>query len=70
VTIDGPTPVPGTAVTADGREVGEMRSSRGGLGLALLRIEPMGEGKTLAAGDATLVPLRPAWMRVENDVSP
>src|SRR6266513_2268895 len=46
VTIDGPTPVPGTAVTADGREVGEMRSSRGGLGLALLRIEPVRDGKT------------------------
>ncbi len=57
-------------MTADGREIGEMRSSRDGLGLALLRIEPMREGKTLAADDATLVPLRPAWMRLENEVSP
>ena len=40
VAIEGPTPLPGTLVTADGREVGEMRSSRDGLGLALLRIEP------------------------------
>jgi hypothetical protein len=47
-----------------------MRSSREGLGLALLRIEPVRDGKTLAAGDATLVPLRPAWMRLENEVSP
>jgi folate-binding protein YgfZ len=70
VTIDGPTPAPGTIVTADGREVGEMRSGRDGLGLALLRIEPVREGKTLAAGDATLVPLRPAWMRAEDGVSP
>jgi hypothetical protein len=28
------------------------------------------EGKRLAAGDATLVPLRPSWMRPENDISP
>jgi hypothetical protein len=52
----------------DGREVGEIRSSRDGLGLALLRIEP--EGKRLAAGEASLVPIRPAWMRLENDFSP
>jgi folate-binding protein YgfZ len=70
VEIQGPTPPPGTIVTADGREVGEMRSSRDGLGLALLRIEPVRDGKTLAAGDATLVPLRPFWMRPENDISP
>jgi folate-binding protein YgfZ len=70
VKIDGPTPLPGAIVTVDGREVGEMRSSRDGLGLALLRIEAVRDGKTLAAGDATLVPLRPSWMRLENDVSP
>jgi folate-binding protein YgfZ len=70
VEIEGPTPPPGTIVTMDGREVGEMRSSRDGLGLALLRIGPVREGKRLAAGDATLVPLRPSWMRPENDISP
>jgi folate-binding protein YgfZ len=69
VRIDGPPPAPETIITEDGREVGEMRSSQGGLGLALLRIEPVREGKTLTAGDATLVPLTPAWMRLENDVS-
>jgi len=70
VRIEGPTPPPGAVVTADGREVGEMRSSHDGLGLALLRIEKVREGKTLAAGYANLVPLRPSWMRLENDVSP
>lgn len=69
VRIDGPPPPPETIITADGREVGEMRSSQGGLGLALLRIEPVREGKALAAGDAILVPVTPAWMRLENDVS-
>jgi folate-binding protein YgfZ len=70
VRIEGPTPPSGAVVTADGREIGEMRSSRDGLGLALLRIEPAREGKRLASGDATLVPLRPAWMRLEDEVSP
>jgi hypothetical protein len=69
VEIDGPTPLPGTIVTMDGREVGEMRSSRDGLGLALLRIEPVHEGKRLIAGESSLVPVRPTWMRLENDVS-
>jgi len=68
VRIEGPAPPPGAAVTADGREIGEMRSSRDGLGLALLRIEPVREGKMLAAGESILVPVRPAWMRLENEV--
>ena len=63
VRIEGPAPPPGAIVTADGREIGEMRSSRDGLGLALLRIEPLRDGKKLAATGATLVPLKPAWMQ-------
>ncbi len=70
VRIEGPTPPSEAVVTADGREIGEMRSSRDGLGLALLRIEPVHEGRRLAAGDATLFPVRPAWMRLEDEVSP
>ena len=70
VRIEGPTPSPGAIVTVDGRDVGEMRSSRDGLGLALLRTEPVREGKTLAAGEATLVALPPAWMRLEDNTSP
>ena len=70
VRIEGPAPIPGTAVIADGREVGEMRSSRDGLGLALLRIEQLREGERLTAGEATLVPLRSAWVRFENELSP
>jgi folate-binding protein YgfZ len=70
VEIDGPAPGPGTIVTAEGREVGEMRSSRDGIGLALLRIEPVVEGKHLKAGDTTLVPAKPGWMRLDNDARP
>lgn len=67
VEIDGPAPAPGTIVTADGREIGEMRSSRDGLGLALLRIEPVVAGKHLKVGDTTLVSSQPGWMRLGND---
>ncbi len=69
VRIEGMTPPPGTIVTMDGREVGEMRSSRGRLGLALLRIDPVRDGKRLAAGGATIAPVRPAWMRLDEDIS-
>ena len=67
VESDGPALVPGTIVTADGREVGEMRSSRDGLGLALLRIEAFVEGKRLKAGNTTLVASKPSWMRLHDD---
>jgi folate-binding protein YgfZ len=64
VVIDGPTPAPGSLVTLGGREVGEMRSGRPGIGLALLRIEAAPEGARLSAGDAVIVPQRPGWMRL------
>ena len=70
VEVDGPTPAPGTIVTVDGREVGEMRSSRDELGLALLRIKPIVEGKPLKAGGANLIATKPGWMRLENEDGP
>jgi tRNA-modifying protein YgfZ len=70
VEIEGPDPASGTIVTADGREVGELRSSREGLGLALLRIAPVVEGKQLKAGDATIVATKPGWMRFDDDTHP
>jgi hypothetical protein len=67
VQIDGPATAPGTMVTLDGRDAGEMRSSREGLGLALLRLDAIAANRSLSADAATLTPLRPAWMRVEED---
>jgi folate-binding protein YgfZ len=67
VEIDGPAPTAGTLVMADGREVGEMRSSSDKLGLALLRIAPVIEGKLLKAGDATITPRKPGWMHLESE---
>ena len=63
VAIDGPMPEPGTIVTANGREVGEMRSSRAGCGLALLRIDALLGNERLTAGGAAIVPSAPNWMR-------
>jgi len=70
VQIEGSAPAPGTVVTADGREVGELRSSRDGLGLALLRIDAMLEDRKMAAQDATIVPVQPQWMRLGSEASP
>jgi tRNA-modifying protein YgfZ len=67
VHIDGKAPPPGTMVTADGHDAGEMRSSRKGLGLALLRLDAIGVGRRLSADAATLVSFRPDWMRLSSD---
>jgi hypothetical protein len=64
VSINGPPPAPGTIVYADGRDVGEVRSSRDGRGLALLRIDALGN-RRLRAGDAVVAPETPDWMRVD-----
>ena len=57
VRIDGPTPAPGTIVMLDGSEAGEMRSSRDGIGLALLRLEAVETGRPFAAGETILRPI-------------
>ena len=61
VRIDGAAPEPGTPVHRDGSEVGEMRSSAGALGLALLRIDAIEGGAALRAAAATIRPKKPAW---------
>jgi folate-binding protein YgfZ len=66
VRIAGPTPEPGAIVTFDGREAGEMRSSTDGMGLALLRLEAVGKGEKLSAGDTTIEPLTPDWMQLPD----
>jgi tRNA-modifying protein YgfZ len=64
VAIHGPAPSPGTSVIADGREVGEMRSSRDGWGLALLRMDDVRAGKEFVSGDAAITPAPPEWIRL------
>jgi folate-binding protein YgfZ len=67
VRIDGTAPEPGTIVLAEGRDAGEIRSSRDDLGLALLRLEAVTANPDLRAENATLTPVRPDWMRTETD---
>jgi folate-binding protein YgfZ len=69
VAIDGPAPAIGTIITADGRDVGEMRSSNDGAGLALLRIELLLGDQQLVAGDAVILPKIASWMRLDSDGS-
>ena len=69
VTFDGPAPPPGTVVTADGHDVGEMRSSNDGLGLALLRIDAVRENKLLMAGEAVIVASKPVWMHFDGETA-
>ncbi len=62
VTVDGSLPPPGTPITLDGREVGEMRSGNGANGIALLRLdaaERSGAGETLEADGAVLTAMAP-----------
>lgn len=61
VVLDGPVAA-GTAVTDDnGRDVGELRSSEGAAGLALLRLDAVRSGAPLQAGGVALKASVPAW---------
>jgi hypothetical protein len=64
VRIDGPAPEPGTIITLNGHEAGEMRSSRDGIGLALLRLEAVAGGEKLVVDETGVVPITPAWMQI------
>src|SRR4029077_10516726 len=66
VRIDGAAPAPGTILSLDGKEASEMRSSRDGIGLALLRLDAVADDRSLAAEGATLAAMRPDWMRIEH----
>jgi len=61
VAIDGPAPAPGTPLKAAERDVGEMRSSKGGIGLALVKLDAIESGETLDADGVTLIPRKPDW---------
>jgi folate-binding protein YgfZ len=67
VQIQGQLPEPGTIVKLGEQEAGEIRSGRGDLALALLRLEALDEaaksGTPLFAGAARVTPLKPAWAR-------
>ena len=61
VRIDGKAPSPGTAITQNGKNVGELRSISGDLGMALIRLEALERDALLTAGETTVVPRKPDW---------
>jgi folate-binding protein YgfZ len=66
VSIDGPAPAPGTPLTAEGVDAGEMKSAHDGSGLALVRLEAWrnADGGVLHAGSARVTPEPPGWMKL------
>jgi folate-binding protein YgfZ len=65
VAIEGAPPAPGTALLQNDKEMGEMRSAAGDLGLALVRLEALGKGPLTAEG-ATLTPRKPDWVKFQE----
>ncbi len=61
VKIEGSAPASGSPVLKDGKEVGEVRSTADGIGLALMRLEHLG-GDGYTAGEAKVVPVKPSWV--------
>lgn len=62
VAIDGPTIEAGTVLERDGQEAGEMRTSVGNIGLALVRLDQLKDGASFTAGQTTLTPNIPDWV--------
>jgi tRNA-modifying protein YgfZ len=62
VHADAVMPAPGTPVIANGAEVGHMRSSRDGMGLASLRLDAV--HTPLVCGGVQLSVVVPPWMRL------
>lgn len=65
VTIEGPAPEPGATLRHGESDVGEMRSSRDGHGIAHLRIDAaemaIRDGASFTAGAAHVTPHKPVW---------
>jgi folate-binding protein YgfZ len=62
VAIEGPAPAFGAPLLLGEKEAGEMRSANGKLGLALIRLEALGQG-ALTSGTARLTPVKPSWAK-------
>ena len=63
VEINGPTPEAGTEIKLGEAEAGEMRSSCGSVGLAMIRLDQfrVSGGVGLTCGSATLAAVKPSW---------
>ncbi|NQW12168.1 MAG: folate-binding protein YgfZ [Alphaproteobacteria bacterium] len=72
ITLHGPLPAPGTEITLNGKEAGEIRSvvadgNDHAIGLAMIRLNRLDEalqaGIPLIAGEATVIPSKPDWAK-------
>lgn len=62
VASDAALPPAGTVITSNGRELGDMRSSRGSIGLAVLRTEDAALTPQLEAGNISIRAQLPSWI--------
>ncbi len=62
VAIEGPVPEFGAPLLLGDKEAGEMRSASGDMGLALVRLEALGQG-ALTSGASRLTPAKPDWAK-------
>jgi folate-binding protein YgfZ len=67
VAVEGPLPPSGAPVFRGDQEVGTMRSGRGNLGIASLRLDAL--GGVLRCGEATLTVRVPSWMRLPDSAA-
>jgi folate-binding protein YgfZ len=62
ITADGPLPAPGTPITLDGREAGEVRSGQNDMAMAMIRLNMLEDGGgPLRAGNVVVTPRKPDW---------
>lgn len=69
VDVEGPLPPPDTPILLGDKTAGVIRSGADGMAVAMLRLEALeraeASGETLTAGEARVVPVRPAWAETE-----
>ncbi len=67
LTFDGKPPAPGAKVMVGEKEVGDLRSTAGNLGIALLRLEHVagGESATLDVDGVTAHAEPPTWLKLQ-----
>ncbi len=67
--IVGPAILPGTPITFDERNVGEIRSVAGDLAMALLKIASVKDSnarkETFTANESSIIPIQPNWMKLQ-----
>lgn len=61
ISISGTAPETGTAVMAGERNVGELRSANGDMGLALIRLDALETGEPMTVDNQPIDPRKPDW---------